>query len=98
METNLTKQKRFRSSYTADQYKNAVRAAYKLGFMDAQQKHKELFLLLQKTNHRLWEELIELDKKEPVNGIALTAKQVRSLVRHLCKMGLERNTAEFNET
>lgn len=89
---NPAKQTRgFRSNYTVEQYKKAVNAAYKLGLAEGRQKSKELFILLQETNHRLWEELIELDKKEPLNGITLSAKQARGLVRHLQKAGIEKH-------
>lgn len=85
MKTKPAKEEQFRSSYTTEQYKEAVAAVYKLGLQDGLQRRKELFILLQKTNYRLWEELIQLDKKEPLDGVMLTLKQAEHLFKHLKK-------------
>lgn len=76
-------QRKFKATYTGAQYRDAVRASYRLGYMDGQQKRQEMFVFLQTTNRRLWEELVRLDKEEPLDGIELTRDEAKKFIRRL---------------
>lgn len=81
----------FKSRYTGPEYKKAICEAYRLGFIDGGQKREEMFNFLQLTNRRLWEELIRLDKKEPLDGVTLSLEQTGRLMKHLRNAGIEKH-------
>ncbi len=61
------------------------REAYRLGFNHGSGRLLYRMELLKRTNARLWDELTELDKIEPVDGIIVSLTDARKIIEVLRK-------------
>ncbi len=68
-------------------YASAVKAAYKLGLLDGENRLQRTITLLKIVNRRLFNELLFLDKKSPldVNCVKITREYVRKLIKYFSK-------------
>jgi hypothetical protein len=84
--TNPTARRKFKATYTKDEYKQAVRAAYKLGLLDGAQKKQKTLAVMQAANKHLVAELVRLDQQEPLDGVTIPMKLAEmigiALARH----------------
>ncbi len=76
----MAKQKKDRKISPTD------RAFYKLGFQDGEQQLKKTLNVLTTTNRELWDELVRLDKTDPIEDeILIPTKMVERIIRALKK-------------
>jgi hypothetical protein len=66
-----------------------VKAAYKLGLQDGNNRLSHTINLIHKTNRALYDELLRLDRLEPlnVNSVVLSREQVDGIIAALRKAG-----------
>lgn len=68
-------------------FATAVKAAYKLGLLDGRNQLQQTINCIRKTNRRLFDELLRLDKVQPLDSccIKMSQKDVEELIKHLRK-------------
>ncbi len=69
---------------------SAVRAAYKLGLMDGEQRFQHRLNVVTQVNRHLLDEITRLDAVEPVDGIAISILMAQNIEKKLRKY----NTAD----
>ncbi len=80
---NPTAQRRFAVTYTKRQYKDAVRAAYRLGRQDGEQRRYETVVAMQTANKHLVAELVRLDHDVPLDSVTITVRLAESIEKIL---------------
>lgn len=61
------------------------KAWYHIGLLEGEQRLKQTIILLRKTNNALWDELLRLDRIEPVVGIVLSFSETKRFIKALKK-------------
>ena len=70
-------------------YAAGVKAAYKLGLLDGENRLQRAITLLRKTNNHLLNEILYLDKKSPldVNSVKLPREYILVLIKFINRAG-----------
>lgn len=76
---------KFRETYSQIEYKNAVRSAYRLGLQDGQQKRQETLIAMRTSMSHLTDEIVRLDKVDPLDSISVPFALVETIMRTLQK-------------
>lgn len=76
---------KFRGTYSTEEYKAAVRAAYRLGVMDGEKKRQKIILVMQAANEHLVEGLARLDREQPLDGLMLSRVVAEGMLKAMQK-------------
>ncbi len=76
---------KFRATYSQIEYKDAVRSAYRLGLQDGRDERQETVIAMRTAMSHLTEEIVRLDKVEPLDSIAVPFALVETVMRTLQK-------------
>lgn len=77
------KRRTFKLTYTKQQYKDAVRSAYRLGLQDGQQMRQETVSAMRAANRHLMDEVSRLDQNVPLDSVTIPVHLAESIQRYL---------------